>query len=115
MAYDEELAQRIRTALKGTKTEEKKMFGGIAFMVNGRMAVGVTKERMMVRTGAEAHAESLKKPHVKPMDFTGRPMKGMIFVDPPGCATAAQVAPWAKLATKVALAEPSKSNRKRKK
>jgi hypothetical protein len=90
------------------------MFGGIAFMVNGRMAVGVTKERMMVRTGAEAYEGSLKKPHVKPMDFTGRPMKGMIFVDPSGCATTAQVAAWANLAAKVALSEPPKATPKRK-
>lgn len=114
MAYDEKLAERIRDALKGTKTEEKKMFGGIAFMVNGRMAVGVTKERMMVRTGAEAHEKALRQPHVKPMDFTGKPMKGMIFVEPPGCATAAQVLPWAKLAARVAMTEPHKEKPKRK-
>lgn len=112
MAYDEKLAERIRAALKGTPAEEKKMFGGIAFMVNGRMAVGITKDMMMVRTGAEAHEKSLKQPHVKPMDFTGRPMKGMIFVEPAGCATPAQVAQWAKLAADVALAEPPKSKPK---
>ena len=85
MAYDEGLAQRVREALSDQSTVvEKKMFGGLAFMVDGHMCCGVTSETLMVRVGPDAHAAALAQPHTRPMDFTGRPLKGMVYVDPEG-------------------------------
>jgi len=116
MAYDEKLADRLRAAFKGRKgVEEKRMFGGIAFMLNGHMACGVTGKKLMVRTGADAWESALERPHVMQMDFTGRSIVGMVFVEPAGCATQAQVAAWTDLAAKVALAKPPKGNPERNK
>ena len=81
MAYDEGLAQRIRDALDDQLgVSEKKMFGGIAFMINGNMSVGVVDEKLMVRGGPDTWDEWLSQPGVDKMDFTGRPMKGWIWV-----------------------------------
>ncbi len=85
MAYDEALAARIRTALRSEPgVLEKKMFGGVAFMVSGNMACGVTGDEIMVRVGPDNHEDALSRPHARPMDFTGRPMRGMIYVAGPG-------------------------------
>lgn len=85
MAYDEGLAHRIREILPtNISIEEKKMFGGIAFMVNGHMCVGVANQNLMVRTGPELYDEALKKPHTAKMDFTGKVLKGFIYVLPEG-------------------------------
>ncbi len=85
MAYDEGLAQRIREAFEGQPgVVEKKMFGGIAFMVQGNMSVGVIGEELMVRVGPDGYDDALAQPHARPMDFTGRPMKGFIYVDEAG-------------------------------
>lgn len=95
MAYDERLAQRIRVALKGNpRVSEKKMFGGIAFLRDGHMFAGVTNAALMARVGKDRHAESLGREHVRPMDFTGRPMAGYVFVDPDGTKTDAQLRFW---------------------
>lgn len=81
MAYDESLAARVRQILEGrTGVEERKMFGGLAFLLGGRMFCGIVKEELMVRVGPERHAEALALPHARPMDFTGRPMTGMVYV-----------------------------------
>ena len=73
MPYDEGLAERIRTVLADHQgVVEKKMFGGIAFMVHGHMSVGIVKDALMVRVGAEEHEKLLRRPHARPMDFTGR-------------------------------------------
>jgi len=78
MPYDEGLAERIRGAFsERTDVAEKRMFGGIAFMVRGRMCVGIVKEDLMVRVGAAAHDALAQEPNARPMDFTGRPMKGL--------------------------------------
>lgn len=85
MAYDERLADRIRDVLLGEDgVSERKMFGGIAFMVNGNMVCGVVGDDLMLRIGADAADEALDRPHVRPMDFTGRPMTGMVYVEPDG-------------------------------
>ena len=84
MAIDEGLAERIREALGSARTTEKKMFGGLAFMSRGHMFIGIAKEALMVRVGPAAYADALKRPHAREMDFTGRPMKGYVFVDPAG-------------------------------
>lgn len=95
MAYDQALAERIRRVL-GPRTDiaERKMFGGVAFMQGGKMLVGIVKDELMVRVGPEAWADALARPHVRPMDFTGRPMRGFVYVTPAGCRTAKQVAAW---------------------
>jgi TfoX/Sxy family transcriptional regulator of competence genes len=102
VAYDEALAERVRAEVESQAGErdlaEKKMFGGLAFMVDGAMTVGVTGTDLMVRVGPDAHAEALGLPHARPMDFTGRPMKGYVFVDAEGTRTRRQVAPWVRRA-----------------
>lgn len=95
MAYDERLAERVR-AILGDRADlrEQKMFGGIAFMVGDKMCVGVTNDDLMVRLSVDDHEGALKRPHVRPMDFTGRPMKGFVFVGPEGVKTTRQVQAW---------------------
>ena len=81
MAYDEGLAQRVREALdERSDVTEKKMFGGLAFLLGGNMCVGVVGEDLLVRVGPGAYDEALREPHAREMDFTGRPMKGLVFV-----------------------------------
>ena len=85
MAYDEDLAERVRAVLPaGAAVTDRQMFGGLAFMLGGHMFCGVVKDTLMVRLGPAAAEQALGQPHVRPMDFTGRPMKGMVFVDPAG-------------------------------
>ena len=95
MAYDEELARRIRDQLEDREgVSEKKMFGGIAFLIRGLMVVGVSGSSLMVRVGKENHADSLRREHVREMDFTGKPMQGYVFVDAPGIASADDLRFW---------------------
>jgi hypothetical protein len=98
MAYDEKLAQRIREIVYEEKdASERKMFGGIAFMAGGHMVAGLIGDRLMARIPPTMHEEALGKPHVAEMDFTGRPMKGYIYVDAEGIGTKRQLAYWLKL------------------
>lgn len=95
MAYDEALADRIRTALADRDdVSERKMFGGLAFMVGGHMCVGVTGEDLMVRLGEAGADAALDEPHTRPMDFTGRPLKGFAYVAPAGAADGAALRGW---------------------
>src|ERR1044071_579933 len=96
MAYNLKLAERIRAELNGIPFVEKKMFGGVGFLLGGNMACGVHKENMIVRVEPEKHAQLLKKPHAKPFDITGRPMKGWLMVEPDGCKTNKQLSTWVK-------------------
>ena len=85
MAYDEKLADRVRDVLAGEDgVTERKMFGGLAFMVGGHMACGIVGDDLMLRLGAEGAEQALEHAHVRPMDFTGRPMTGMVYVGPAG-------------------------------
>ena len=85
MAYDEALAVRVRAALAGEDgLTERQMFGGLAFMLRGNMACGIVKDELMLRLGPEGADRALDEPHVRQMDFTGRPMTGMVFVGPGG-------------------------------
>jgi TfoX N-terminal domain len=94
VAYDERLANRIRRVLNGPQVEERRMFGGLAFLVDGRMCCGVVGQDLMARVGAEAHGPALSKAHVRPMDFTGKPLKGFVFVSADGVRTAAALRAW---------------------
>ncbi len=95
MAYDETLAARMRAALADRDdVSERKMFGGLCFMVAGHMACGTHGEEIMVRVGPTAHADALARPHARPMDFTGRPMKGFVFVGVEGIESDEDLAAW---------------------
>jgi len=112
MAYDEDLANRIREVLPaGEPVTEVRMFGGLAFMLGGHMCCGVVKDTLMVRLGAEGAARALAEPHVRPMDFTGRPSKGMIYVDPAGLADP-DLRRWVDAAAGYARALPPKRGRR---
>lgn len=92
MAFDEKLAERVRRVLVGQRgLVEKRMFGGLAFMVHGNMCCGVLRDDLVVRVGPKAHAAELGRPHARLMDFTHRPMKGYLYVGPKGVSTAASL------------------------
>ena len=95
MAYDEALADRIRDVLAGHDgVREQKMFGGIAFMVDGHMTVGVVNDELMARVGADGEDDALAKSHARAMDFTGRPMTGFVLVSAAGVAAEDDVRAW---------------------
>ena len=99
MAYDEGLAERLRELLTDVqRVKEKKMFGGLAFMVRGHMTVCVVDDNLMARVGPAEYPAALKKKHVREMDFTGRPLKGYVYIDPPGFESDKDLAKWVKLA-----------------
>ena len=100
MAYNEKLADRTREIISLThkNVEEKKMFGGLCFMVNNKMCVGVEQERLMVRLDPERFDEVIKKDGCQPMDFTGKVMKGYVFVDEAALKTKQQLQYWISLA-----------------
>ena len=107
MAYDEALAERLHEVLANrSDISERKMFGGLAMMVAGNMAVGVIHDHLMVRVGPDAYEDLLDDPHARPMDFTGRPMRGFVFVDTPGFADDADLARWAARGVEFALSLP---------
>ena len=112
MAYDEQLAERVRGVLAGQSgLTERKMFGGLAFMLYGNMCVGVEQERLMVRLGQDVFEEALTRPHAAPMDFTGRPMKGFVFVAPGGISTLAALREWVDLGVQFCLTLPAKKTK----
>lgn len=95
MPYDEGLAQRVREQLaQRPDVTEKKMFGGLAFLLGGNMCCGIVREELMVRVGPDAHAASLAVPHAREMDFTGRAMKGMVYVGTDGLGEDEELAAW---------------------
>ena len=95
MAYDEHLAERMRGILAGAPgVDEKKMFGGVAFLKEGKMFCGIVKDDLMVRIGPERYEAALAEAHVRPMDFTGRPMNGYVFVGPGGPRTEKAIKRW---------------------
>ena len=136
MAYDEGLAQRIREALAdtGSRSEnsdptpgtaglgqeappkaevlgavvEKKMFGGLAFMLHGNMCVGVSGDDLMVRVGPDAYAEALAQPHAREMDFTGKPLRGFVYVDPLGFESDEDLAAWIERGARFVRSLPAK-------
>ena len=109
MAFDESLAERIRQRLARRKNiEEKKMFGGIGFLVNGKMCVGVWKDSLVVRLGSEQGDEALMEPFVKEFDITGRAMKGWALVAPNGVEDDDQLNEWLQRAVKFVRTLPAK-------
>src|SRR5262245_36994855 len=95
MPYDLDLAARIRRVLRRTANiRERQMFGGLAFMCKGKMCCGIVGRDLMVRILEEEMASALKHPHVRPMDFTGRPLRGFVYVAPHGVATDDSLRRW---------------------
>ncbi len=95
MAYDEPLAERVREVLAGHDgVAEKKMFGGLCLLINGNMCCGVVEDRLMVRVGPEAYEATLALPHAREMDFTGKPLRGMVYVDAAGVRTQDDLYAW---------------------
>ena len=109
MAYDEALAARIRSAFNGDQSvTEKKMFGGVTFMVSGNMACGIVSNELMVRVGPDNYEDALSRPHARPMDFTGRPMRGMVYVARPGFESRRDLAAWVESGASFARSLPPK-------
>ena len=109
MAYDDKLAERVRDVLKGRRDiSEKKMFGGLAFMVRGNMACGVLGEDLMVRVGPDVYDDALQLTGARPMDFTGRPMKGMVYVDKRGHRRKPSLQAWVERGLSYARSLPPK-------
>lgn len=95
MAYDPGLAQRVRESLNEQPgITERKMFGGLAFLLHGKMFVGINGSTLMARVGPDRYDDALALPHVRPMDFTGRPMKGYVYIDAPGLTEDSALAAW---------------------
>ncbi len=109
MAYSESLAARIRQALKGRRGfTEKKMFGGVGFMLHGNMCVGVWQTSLIVRLGPDQAEAALKEPNVVEFDITGRPMKGWIMVEADGIETDEQLDGWIERAVEFVASLPKK-------
>lgn len=115
MAFNEKLADRTREIISAThkNVEEKRMFGGLCFMVNDKMCVGVEKERLMVRLDPEKQDEVMEKEGCMPMDFTGKVMKGFVFVDVAALGTKKKLEYWVKLALE--FNKKARSSKKKKK
>jgi hypothetical protein len=109
MAYDEELADRVRALITAHgETSERRMFGGIGFMIGGNMSVGVIGEDLIVRLDPEDAERALTEPGVREFDFTGRPMRGWIFVGPEATADEEILAGWVEAGARYAASLPSK-------
>lgn len=109
MAYDERLAERIRRVLPGdVSVRERKMFGGLAFMLDGHMACGVMGPDLMLRIGTGPSERALAEAHVRRMDFTGKPLKGFVYVAPEGVASEETLRRWVEQAAAFAATLPPK-------
>ena len=109
MAYDEDLAVRVRICLsEHSGVVERKMFGGLCFMAHGNMLGGVMDDEIIVRVGADEYEDALQHPHAREMDFTGRPMRGFVVVGPAGISTDAALTSWLDRALSFALSLPPK-------
>src|SRR3990170_1819093 len=109
MAYDEKLADRIRAVLSAHNgLSEKRMFGGIAFMLRGNMCCGLVKDDLVVRVGPEHYEKLLAEPHARPMEFTGRPMRGFVYVGPDGYRSEQALAKWVERGVDFAVSLPPK-------
>lgn len=109
MAFDAGLAERMRDLLlTRQQVSERKMFGGLAFMLGGHMCVGIIGETLMVRVGPLRYAEALCRKHVREMDFTGKPMKGYVYVAPEGIAEDSALEAWINLSAEFVASLPPK-------
>jgi hypothetical protein len=111
MAFDENLAVRIRAAFADESgIVEKRMFGGLAFLLDGHMTWGIVGDDLMVRVGAKNHESALAEPHARTMDFTGKPLGGMVYVAPAGVATRNALRAWIERGLQHARTLPPKTS-----
>jgi len=109
MAYDEALEKRLRSAFSDrSDVEVKKMFGGLCFMVSKHMCCGIVGDTLMARVGPEQYSECLSEEHVREMDFTGKALKGMVYVSAKGIAKDADLKKWVDRCTQFVLSLPPK-------
>jgi hypothetical protein len=109
MAYDETLANRVRTLLTDQPgVTERKMFGGLAFMLQGNMCCGIVHDELMVRVGADQYGAALAQPHAREIDFTGRPMTGMVMVAQPGFESDVDLEAWVQRGVRFTTTLPAK-------
>lgn len=114
MAYNEELAERVRAVLAHrTDVEEKRMFGGLTFMVAGQMCCGVLKNDLIVRIEPAEFDALVAQPHVRPFDFSGRPMQGMLYVANTALADAEVLRRWVQRGTDYVAAHPATAKRRK--
>ncbi|MBX7198756.1 MAG: TfoX/Sxy family protein [Rhodospirillaceae bacterium] len=115
MAFDVELASRMREVLAvRNDVTEKKMFGGLCFMVRGHMCCGIARENFMLRVGPDRYEEVLSRRHARPMDFTGRPLKGFVYVAPAGLKAKRDLVRWIGLGLDFVESLPAKTAKKAK-
>ena len=115
MAYDERVARRVRRALTNYPgVVEKKMFGGLAFLLRGHMCCGVVGDELMVRVGPDAYDDALCEPHARKMDFTGKPLRGFVYVGSDGFASNGDLGAWVARGTEFVSSLPTKQRRMRK-
>jgi len=110
VAYDRQLAERIRDEVKGLPVIEKKMFGGVGYMLNGNMTCGILGDDLIVRVGAEQYEKLLKRAHTKIFTMKGspKPMKGWLMVEPAGTRSASHLNEWVKIGMEFAATLPPK-------
>ena len=109
MAYEERVAARLRRVLADTEdVVERKMFGGLAFMVAGHMCCGAIDDSLLARVGPDQYAAALARPHAREMDFTGRPLRGFVYVGPAGFANARALRSWLRLCLEFVHSLPPK-------
>ncbi|MDA0328778.1 MAG: TfoX/Sxy family protein [Gemmatimonadetes bacterium] len=109
MAFDEGLAERVREGLsRRSDLSERKMFGGLCFMLGGNMCCGVVGEELMLRVGPDAYESTLALEHAREMDFTGRSLRGMVYVATDGLSEDSQLDEWLRLAVDFAASLPAK-------
>ena len=109
MAFDESLAARVRDALARTRgVAERKMFGGLCFLLHGNLLVGVWKDGLIARLGPDEAAAALREPHVRPFDVTGRPMRNWVLVEAEGVDDDASLRAWVDRATAFVQTLPRK-------
>lgn len=114
MAYNERLAERIGFVLARRRgLTQRKMFGGIAFMLNGNMCCGALNDELMVRVMPDEYDAAMKRPHTRAFDFTGKPMKGFVVVLPKGYDSAKTLKAWVEIGAKYARSLPAKTAKKR--
>jgi TfoX/Sxy family transcriptional regulator of competence genes len=114
VAYDDKLAGRVRKLLVSRRSiTEKKMFGGLAFLSDGRMCCGVLDDELVVRVGPVRYQEALAEPHARPMDFTGKPLAGFVYVAPAGLRSRQALQQWVHRGVEFASAQPAKKTKRK--
>jgi TfoX/Sxy family transcriptional regulator of competence genes len=112
MPFDEKLANRVRRILEKVEgLSEKKMFGGLCFLINGNMALGLVNEDLMIRVEPESYDKLLSQPNVRKMDFTGRPLKGFLYIGAKGTESDKDLRKWVLKSVEFALSQPAKNKK----